>query len=368
MGEEDGLYYIVMQFVEGQTLGADGGPSPRDAGALSIAIQIADALAVAHAHGIVHRDIKPANVIVTAAGQAKVLDFGLAKMLAVPGEDGQSPAARVDDPVTEVGVPYGSIGYGSPRAGVGRGGGRPPVRRLQPRRPCSTRWSPARPLPRRGTRSRCCTRSSTRRRGRSREVNPAGPRGLQPIVDRALAKEPDDRYQTMAALRDELKALMRQALARDRASSPPRPRPPCWLPQRARASWAGSLWARVVPRVLGRLRTPLRERAVGPGQEPAALTVGPASPQLGRPRPSRRWPSCPSRTCPTTPKPPSTSSPSPTASSPSSPRCAPWWCGPPPTSPPTWARTSTRARWGRSWRPRLVLTGQLLPRPRSGSG
>ena len=83
VGEADGLYYIVMQYVEGPTLRQlmDGRPL-ETLSALSIAIQVADALAVAHAHGIVHRDLKPANVIVTAGGQAKVLDFGLAKMLA----------------------------------------------------------------------------------------------------------------------------------------------------------------------------------------------------------------------------------------------------------------------------------------------
>jgi len=120
VGEEDGLYYIVLQFVEGPTLRQLMGGRPLEPlAALSIAIQIADALAVAHAHGIVHRDLKPANVIVTSEGQAKVLDFGLAKVQAVPGEDGQSPAARFEDPVTEIGVPYGSMGYASPEQAAG---------------------------------------------------------------------------------------------------------------------------------------------------------------------------------------------------------------------------------------------------------
>src|SRR4029079_14170289 len=107
VGESDGLYFIVMQYVESPTLRQLMNGRPLETlFALSIAIQIADALAVAHAHGIVHRDLKPANVIVTPEGQAKVLDFGLAKVQATPGEDGQSPAARFDDPVTEIGVPY----------------------------------------------------------------------------------------------------------------------------------------------------------------------------------------------------------------------------------------------------------------------
>ena len=109
-GEADGHCYIVMQYVEGTTLKELIGGKPLELPtALSIAIQIADALAVAHASGIVHRDIKPSNVIVTGSGQAKVLDFGLAKLLG-----GQRPELDADDSLTDVGVPYGSLGYGSP--------------------------------------------------------------------------------------------------------------------------------------------------------------------------------------------------------------------------------------------------------------
>ncbi len=288
VGEEDGLYYIVLQFVEGPTLRQLMGGRPLEPlAALSIAIQIADALAVAHAHGIVHRDLKPANVIVTSEGQAKVLDFGLAKVQAVPGEDGQSPAARFEDPVTEIGVPYGSMGYASPEQAAGAAvvdhrsdvfslgvllyemttgsapfKGRHAVEVLH-----AVINQPARPL---------------------REQNPAAPPALQPILDRALAKNPEERYQTMAAFRDELKSTMRK-LSRETGVVPTEASATLLAPQRARASWLlASTLGRVLPRrVLGRLRPPSREARSGP------LTATPAPPTVAPPLfaggdPSRR--------------------------------------------------------------------------------
>jgi len=267
VGESDGLSYIVMQFVEGPTLRQllNGRPV-ETATALSIAVQIADALAVAHAAGIVHRDIKPANVIVTPGGQAKVLDFGLAKVLA----NGQQPGGGGEGPLTEVGVPYGSMGYGSPEQVAGETAdhrsdifslgvvlyemltgkapfqGRNAIEQLH-----AVIHGRQRPL---------------------RQLNPKVPPELEAILDRALAKDPAGRFQTMAALRDELKAVMRRLADPPTSGGSARP----FRRRRRRGFWR---FGGPFRRVFRRLRSVAPPGSVpGWGRQPAAAAGAAAAP------------------------------------------------------------------------------------------
>jgi len=118
IGEQDHRPFITMEFIDGETLRQHihGAPLPLEE-ILSLGIQIADALEVAHAGGIIHRDIKPSNVFVTKRGQIKILDFGLAKLiakdvLALNPEDSSSKTSR--EPVSMVGVISGTPAYMSP--------------------------------------------------------------------------------------------------------------------------------------------------------------------------------------------------------------------------------------------------------------
>ena len=121
IGEHEGQPFIVMQYLEGRTLKEHlkGAPLETDR-TLEIGIQVADALDAAHKTGIIHRDVKPGTIFITDRGDAKILDFGLAKLAAEKATaDSQAPTAVLEDQLTMPGTAVGTLAYMSPEQARG---------------------------------------------------------------------------------------------------------------------------------------------------------------------------------------------------------------------------------------------------------
>jgi TolB-like protein/Flp pilus assembly protein TadD/predicted Ser/Thr protein kinase len=118
IGEADGIHFITMEYVEGETLDSTIHGQPLEKGALlNLATQIVSAVEEAHRKGVIHRDIKPANIMITSSRQVKILDFGLAK---ITGQEKPTDPGGREEPGTSSGIVMGTAQYMSPEQVVGR--------------------------------------------------------------------------------------------------------------------------------------------------------------------------------------------------------------------------------------------------------
>jgi len=221
IGEWEGRRFIVMELLEGQSLQQHIGRKPLAIeAAVDFALQMADALHAAHDKGIIHRDIKPANIFVTDRGQAKVLDFGLAKLAP---DSAQHPAT--DDAtmtalgMTNPGAVVGTVSYMSPEQALGKdldhrtdifSLGVVLYEMITARRAFGGNTSAA-------MFDAILNRAPTAPVELNRKVPPE----LERIVNKALEKDPELRYQSTADLRSDLKRLQRDSSADGAGLTPP---------------------------------------------------------------------------------------------------------------------------------------------------
>jgi non-specific serine/threonine protein kinase len=215
--EHNGRPFIAMELMEGQTLKhrIEGQPIPVDE-LLTLGIQIAEGLEAAHAKGIVHRDIKPANLFITAHGQAKILDFGLAKLAPKrPRQLGEAESsivatvAKAPEDLTTPGTALGTVAYMSPEQARGQ--------EVDARTDIFSfgvvlyEMATGQPAFSGNTSAVVFDAILNRAPISPVRLNPRLPAELEQVINKAIEKSPQARYQTTASLRADLKRLKKDS-------------------------------------------------------------------------------------------------------------------------------------------------------------